>query len=106
MVAGILALMAPADPLVGGFVQAVGGVILAIGAFIALLGVGLILKWEWCRGVVNVFCWLRILGGLWHLKDLMFSLFMPPAILATQFFFTIVGLIAAGMQVWLLSETD
>ena len=107
MIAGIVLLAAPADQVTGGFFQAIGGIVLAIGAFIALVGTGLILKWEWCRGVANVFSWLRILGGLWRLKDLIFAgLFMRPGALIMNFFFTIVGLVAAGLQIWLLSETD
>jgi len=88
--------------------QAMGVLVLAIGAFITLLGLGLILKWEWCRGVVNFFCWLHILFGLLRFARIAMLgfLFFSPAALIANLFFLIVGLAAAGLQIWVLSETD
>jgi hypothetical protein len=103
----IYVLTAPVDPLIRNAVSALTIAAMAIGLFIVTVGLGLIFKWEWCRGVVNVFCWFRILAGLWRLKNyILFGFIMSSSGFFLGFFFTIFGIIAAGVQVWLLSETD
>jgi hypothetical protein len=108
--AGLLVLVAPeggGDPTIGSITHIVGALIMAFGAFLATVGVGLIMKWEWCRGVVNVFCWLRILGGLWRIRRiLLMGLLFNRTGMVLDLTFAILGIIAAGLQIWLLSETD
>lgn len=107
---GLLVLIAPeggGDPTLGTVTHAVGALIMLFGAFLATVGIGLFMKWEWCRGVVNVFCWLRILGGLWRLRYILtMGLIFNRAGMVVDLVFAVLGIIAAGLQIWLLSETD
>ena len=104
---GLIAMILPDAQSIAPLNLVIGGGFMAIGAFIALIGLGLLMKWEWCRGVANVFCWIRIVVGFWRLKNIItMGLFFQRSGIFIDFMFAIVGIAVAGLQVWLLSETD
>ena len=65
------------------------------------------MKWEWARAVVNVFCWIRIFLGLLSLWQafLLANLAGAGATVVT-ILFSVLDIVMAGVQVWLISETD
>jgi len=82
-------------------------ILIAIGLFQLALGVGLLLKWEWARGVVNIFCWIRILFALMALAGVVMGGFIAgPLFSLMTIFFSVLDLVVAGTQIWLISETD
>jgi hypothetical protein len=80
---------------------------IAVGLFEAALGIGLLVKWEWARAVVNFFCWVRILFGVMGLySSIMMAGFSGPANTALNILFCVLNIVMAGLQIWLISETD
>lgn len=82
------------------------GVMGAIGAFFIAIGVSLIFRFEWARGVVNVICWVRILGLLF---DLIMAIFSSAAFgLAglLNVFIVMLTIAWTGAQIWVIAETD
>lgn len=82
-------------------------ILIVIGAFQIVLGTGLLLKWEWARGVVNIFCWIRILFALLSLAGVVMGGFIAgPLVSLLTIFFAVLDLVVAGAQIWLIAETD
>lgn len=78
----------------------------AIGVAFILLGLGLILKWEWARGVVNIVCWINILGGLFNLVIAIFSSPMSGVMGIVNVFLAMFTIAWTGAQIWVIGETD
>lgn len=97
----------PPDAFGSGMLTMVDYVMIAVGVFQATLGVGLILKWEWARAIVNIFCWIRILlSGLSLIGLLMGGFLFGGIWVIVRFLFTVFDIVAAGTQIWLIAETD
>ncbi|HWA84246.1 MAG TPA: hypothetical protein VG820_12455 [Fimbriimonadaceae bacterium] len=79
---------------------------MAIDGFTILIGIGLALRVEIIRGIVNFFCGLRILFGI---IDLGFALLGSLLVGALGFVFVILNLVniaSAGFMIYLIGETD
>ncbi len=86
----------------GGF----GIIDVLLGSLTALVGLGLVLHVDLVRGIVNVLCFLQILGGLRSLVFFFFSPFVGGflgVVLVMMAFFQI-GL--AGLMIFLIGETE
>lgn len=81
-------------------------IMMAVGAFQLALGTGLLLKWEWARAVVNFFCWIRILFGLLGLYASILSVTIAGPMAALYIFLNVLDIVMAGLQIWLIGETD
>jgi hypothetical protein len=80
---------------------------IAFGLFSMVLGLGLILRWDWARGVVNIFCWLRIARCILSIPGMaMVGAFLGTAMMLMSLFFLVFGAAIAGLQIWLISETE
>jgi hypothetical protein len=80
---------------------------IAVGAFEVALGIGLIQKWNWARGVVNIFSWIRIALALLNLSVLVMGGFLlGPHFILLDVFFAVLALALSGAQIWVISETD
>lgn len=79
---------------------------LVFGALSALVGLGLLFKLEFIRGVVNVLCFLQILNGLLGLWAgvLSSALFGPIGLLVT--IMSIFDIITGALMVYVIGETD
>jgi hypothetical protein len=106
-IASSIILMAKIDnSLFGAVLGPITYVMLVVGIAQVVIGLGLILKIEFIRGVANIWCWLQILAGA---RGLLGSLVFGG-------FFTswgIVGIVrsvfdigTAGLIIYLLGETD
>jgi hypothetical protein len=81
-------------------------VAIIIGAITALIGIGLMAKVEIVRGIVNIFCWIRIATGLLSLPATigLAVIFGPFGILLT--IMSIFNIVSAGLMIYLIGETD
>ena len=80
---------------------------IAIGAFAISLGLGLLLRWDWARGVVNIFCWIRIASAAFSLMSLMgVSMLFGVGAMLLNLLFSVISAVIAGLQIWLIAETD
>lgn len=77
-----------------------------IGAALAATGLGLLLKWEWARGVVNVLCWIMIAFGLLRLVMSLLAGFVLGPLAILMAFYTVFNIAMAGFQIYLIGETD
>lgn len=79
---------------------------IVFGAFTALLGLGLLLRVELARGIVNFFCGLRILFGLAGLLGGLGGtlLFGPLGLIVVVM--NIVDIVTAAFMIYLIGETD
>ena len=79
---------------------------MAFDGFTILLGVGLALRVELIRRIVNFFCGLRIFFGLLGLAgSLLGSLIAGPMALIF-IFLNVVNIVTAGFMIYLIGETD
>jgi hypothetical protein len=79
---------------------------LIIGAVTALIGLGLILRIEAARGIVNVICFIQILSGV---LDIAFFFFAAPALGlfgAVGFIFAFIRIGLAGLMIFVIGETE
>jgi hypothetical protein len=79
---------------------------MAFDGFTVLLGIGLALRIELIRGIVNFFCGLRIFFGLLGLAgSVLGSMFAGP--LAIIFILmNVVNIATAAFMIYLIGETD
>lgn len=79
---------------------------LVVGGVTALIGIGLLLRVEAARGVVNFLCFLQILGGLMTLAGFFFggAALSLWAVVALLMAFVQIG--TAGLMIFLIGETD
>jgi hypothetical protein len=91
-------------PKEGGGIGSMIGLI--IGAFTALVGLGLILRVEAARGIVNVICFIQILSGI---LDVIMFFFIAPALGVfgvIGFLFAFLRLGLAGLMIFVIGETE
>jgi hypothetical protein len=81
-------------------------IVIAIGAFNAILGVGLLARVELARGIVNVFCGIRILFGLLGLLGSLGGSLLAGAAALPFILLNIVEIATAGFMIFLIGETD
>lgn len=83
-----------------------GYIAMIIGAITIVIGLGLLLRVEIVRGIVNVFCWIAILSGAFGLLG---------SVMSGGFFtaWGIVGIVknvfsiaTSGLMIYLIGETD
>jgi hypothetical protein len=83
------------------------GIIIAIfGAITALVGLGLILRIDLVRGIVNILCFLRILGGI---RGLIIGFFLsgPLGMLGIGMMIaSIIDIGTGGFMIYLIGETE
>jgi hypothetical protein len=80
---------------------------IAIGIFAIALGIGLLLRWDWARGVVNIFCWIRIASAAFSLMSLIgVSMMFGAGAMLLNLFLSVLSACIAGLQIWLIAETD
>jgi hypothetical protein len=79
---------------------------IAFGAFTALLGIGLLLRAELARGIVNVVCGIRILLGLLGLFGSLGGTLIFGAFGLLMVVMNIVDIATAGFMIFLIGETD
>lgn len=79
---------------------------IAINAFTILIGIGLALRVEIIRGIVNFFCGLRILFGLLGLAGSVMGTLFAGAIGFLFVLLNIVNIATAAFMIYLIGETD
>lgn len=76
------------------------------GGISAILGLGLLLKVELIRGIVNIYSWVKIVGGLFNLAaSLLLQLVLGPLGVILMLI-SILDIVTAGLMIYLISETD
>lgn len=70
------------------------------------MGLGLLLRVEFIRGIINFFCGLRIICGLFKLAGtLIGALFSGPLALLSALFI-VLDIATAALMVYLIGETE
>jgi hypothetical protein len=106
LVRGLLMMNAGRANVVGDRVNESGMIGLVVGVITVLIGAGLLARVEFVRGIVNVFCYLRILGGLCGIAgSLLAGLFAGPAMLI-GLIVSVLDIATAAFMIYLLGETD
>ncbi len=79
---------------------------LVMGAFSALVGLGLLVRLEFLRGVGNLVCFLQILGGVLGLWTGVLSIAVlgPMGLIVT--IMAILDVLTGGFMIYLIGETD
>jgi len=81
-------------------------VMIIIGAITSMIGLGLILKVEIVRGIVNIFCWLRIATSVLGLPAAVGLALILGPIGIVALVMSIFDIITGGLMIYLLGETD
>ena len=76
------------------------------GGITALFGLGLVLKLEIIRGIVNVIAGIKLAFGLLGLAGSLLGMMFAGALGLIFVLTNIVDVITAGMLIWLIGETD
>lgn len=79
---------------------------IAIEGFSILLGIGLALRVEIIRGIVNFFCGLRILFGLLGLAGSVVGTLFAGALGFVFVLLNVVNIATAALMIYLIGETD
>jgi hypothetical protein len=80
--------------------------VIVIGFVYALTGIGLALRVEIARGIVNVLSWISVGFALMRIAGLLFAgLVMGPIVILWMLRAVVDGLLA-GFQIYLIGETD
>jgi hypothetical protein len=77
-----------------------------VGAFTCLIGLGLLLRVEFIRGIVNFFCGLRILFGLVGLLGSLGGVLLFGALGFLFLVMNVVDIATAAFMIYLIGETD
>ena len=79
---------------------------LVVGAITALIGIGLVAKVDFVRGIVNIFCWIQIVSSVLGAASLLLAglILGPFAILMA--FWRLIDAVTAGLMIFLIGETD
>ena len=84
-----------------------GGLDIVIGAISIAIGIGLMAKWELARGAANIFSWLIIADvALSFLSLVGIGMIFGALIMVLVIVFNVIRVVAAGTQIWLISETE
>lgn len=87
----------------GSFFSVIG---IVISAVTALVGLGLVLKVELARGIVNVLCFLQILQGLFGILGGFIMSFAIGIFGAIAMVLAIVQIVLAGLMIFVIGETE
>ncbi|MFI5386030.1 MAG: hypothetical protein ACHQ50_07905 [Fimbriimonadales bacterium] len=79
---------------------------MAIDGFTALLGIGLALRIELARGIVNFFCGLRIFFGILGLFGSLMGTLIFGALGLLFVILNIVNIVTAAFMIYLIGETE
>jgi hypothetical protein len=79
---------------------------IVIGGFTCLIGIGLLLRIEIVRGIVNFFCGLRILFGLFGLLGSLGGVLLFGALGFLFLVMNVVDIATAAFMIYLIGETD
>ena len=103
---GVMMLHVKKDSGAGDIMQTVAIGTMIIGSIVALIGIGLIAKVEIVRGIVNVLCWIRIVGSSFSLlSSLLAGGFIGPIALLWAFL-NVVDIATSALMIYLIGETD
>ena len=108
VVVGLTGIMHPpkADSMFAVDTSILGYVMLILGAVTLVIGLGLILRIEIVRGIVNIFCWLRILGGA-RRGLISFALIIAwPVMGIITLVLAIVDIVSGALMIYLIGETE
>ena len=80
---------------------------LLVGGFSVLLGIGLIMRWDWARDAAKYFAAVRLILGVLAIMAIagLTTLFGGGPV-ALVLITAILGVIAAGVQLWILPKTE
>jgi hypothetical protein len=84
----------------------VNAILLVFELITVLIGVGLLLKIEAARGVLNILCFLQILGGAFGLLIDFFSPFLTGILGFIAIFANIISIGLAMLMIYLIGETE
>ncbi len=81
-------------------------VMMIIGVLTSAIGLGLLFKVEIVRGIVNIFCWIRIASGILAIPTTigMTVVFGPLGIV--MLVAAILDIVSSGLMIFLIGETD
>ncbi len=79
---------------------------MVIGVVFILVGIGLLLKIELARGIVNILSWISILGGAFRVLCFIFiGSFLGPMVFV-YILRSVLDVGLAALQIYLIAETD
>ena len=79
---------------------------LVIGAVTALLGLGLLARIEFVRGIINFFCGIQILLGILGLAGSVFGAMILGPLGLLMMFMNVLKIATAAFMIYLIGETD
>jgi hypothetical protein len=77
-----------------------------IGAIFAMTGVGLVMRVELARGIVNILSWITIGLALMRIAGLLMAGFLMGPIVILMMVRSVFDGALAGFQIYLIGETD
>jgi hypothetical protein len=83
-----------------------GGFSIAMGVLTLIIGLGLLFKIEIVRGIVNFFCGLQILFGLFGLAGAVMGTMLFGALGFLNVVMQMLQIATAGFMIYLIGETD
>jgi len=106
LISAIVTSMYAQQNVFGESVKSLDVVGMIVGTLTILTGIGLIAKVEFVRGVVNVLCFLQILGNLCGLASLiMIGSILGPWVLV-GIIFQVLNIATAALMIYVIGETD
>jgi len=107
LIGAIMMSMATQHNIFGEAVQRLDIVGMVVGALTLLTGLGLAAKIEFFRGVVNVLCFLQILGNICGLASMIMigSLILGPYVII-GIVFQVLNIATAALMIYVIGETD
>lgn len=103
MIQGALMLSSAQDKLV---MSAFPFILIAVGFIGLVLGLGLIVRNETVRGIMNFFCGVKILLGLLGLAGSIFSALFTGPLGIFLMFLNVLDIAVAGFMIYMIGETD
>lgn len=82
------------------------GFMIIIGVVTSLIGLGLLFKVELARGIVNVFCWIRIALGVLSLPATIGMVVVFGPLGVVMLVSSIFDIVSSGLMIYLIGETD
>lgn len=76
------------------------------GAISLILGIGLIMRFEFIRGVVNVACFVKILGAIWGAWQGFLLFPILGGLAAIGLIFSVIDFVTGAFMIFLIGETD
>lgn len=106
LISAILLSMTAKENIFGESVKSLDVVGMVVGALTIATGIGLAAKIEFVRGIVNVLCFLQILGNICGLASLIMigSIFGPWVLIGVVF--QVLNILTAALMIYIIGETD